>query len=123
MALEPNELSEARELLGKFESNIRRPEGLVHLSEALSLLAEVRANAEPERIAQVASNIALAYVKKVHGEIEPLLTQELPPHWEIVNHWQKVLVEFERSGFALPANVVEARSALLMKKYEREIAL
>lgn len=123
MPAEPRELTEARQLLGKFETEMRRPEGLVHLSEALSLLAEVRATAESERIAQVASNIALAYANKVRAEVEPLLAQEPAPHWEIVDHWQKVFTEFERAGFTLPADVAGARSRLLMKKLERDITL
>ena len=98
---EPKELTEARQLLGKVEAEIRSPEGLVHLSEGLSLLVDVRASAESESIAQVASNIALTYAKKVKSEVEALLAQESAPHWEIVGHWQKVLAEFGRSGLPL----------------------
>jgi len=123
MAYEPRELTEARELLGKFEAEMSRPKGLVHLSEALPLLADVCAAAESERTTQVASNIALAYVRKVQTEVEHLMRQESPPHWEIVCHWQKVFAEFERSGFALPAETAEALSKLLMKKWRKDISL
>lgn len=123
MPAEPEELAEARELLGKFEMDMHSPAGIVHLSEALSLLADVRAGAESERIAQVALNIVLTYAKKVQAEAQLLLSREPSVHWEIVDHWQKVFAEFERAGFALPADAAEARSKLLMKKVERDIAL
>src|SRR3972149_818366 len=123
MPTEPKELTEARELLGKFEAEMHRSEGIIHLSEALSRLADVRAGAESERIAQIASNIGLTYVKKAQAEVEVLLTREAPAHWETVDHWQKEFAEFERSGFTLPADAVAARSRLLMKKTEREIDL
>jgi hypothetical protein len=113
---EPKELTEARELLGKFEVEMRRPEGLVRLSEGLSLLADVRATAESERITQVVSNLALAYARKVKAEVELLLAQDLPPHWEIVAHWQQVLTEFERSGFSLPKEIGEPFLELLIRK-------
>lgn len=89
MQREPKALAEARQLLGKFELEMRSPEGLVHLSEGLSLLADVRANAESETIAQVASNIALTYAKKVKTEVEALLPQEPAPHSEILAHWHR----------------------------------
>ncbi|MEK6755208.1 MAG: hypothetical protein AABZ02_03550 [Bacteroidota bacterium] len=123
MPTEPKELTEARELLGKFEAEMHRSEGIIHLSEALSLLADVRAGAESERIAQIASNIGLTYVKKAQAEVEVLLTRAPSAHWETVDHWQKVFAEFERSGFTLPADAATARSRLLMKKTEREIDL
>jgi len=116
MAPEPKELTEARQLLGKFEVEMRSPEGLIHLSEGLSLLADVRATAESEKIAQVASNIALTYAKKVKTEIDTLLGQEPAPHWEIVGHWQKVLTEFERSGLPLPDGMGVPFLDLLIKK-------
>lgn len=120
---EPEELTEARELLEKFEAQMRKPEGVVHLSEALSLLADVRAGTDSERIAQIASNVALAYARKVQSEVELLLSREPAVHWEIVNHWQNVFSEFEHSGFPVPQEVANTRSKLVMTKWDREIAL
>lgn len=123
MPIEPNELTEARALLARFETEMLRPEGLVYLAEALSLLNDIRADTESEKIGQVASNLALAYAKTVQAQVEPLVSREPPVHWETVEHWQKVFSEFERAGFALPQGVAETRSKLLMKKLDREIAL
>jgi hypothetical protein len=122
MAIEPNELTGARMLLARFETEMERPEGLIHLSEALSLLVEIRADAESENVRQVASNLSLAYAKKVQAQVEPLLSRE-PVHWETVQHWLKVFGEFERSRFVLPQDVADTRSNLLMKKMDREITL
>ena len=123
MSNEPNELTEARVLLGRFESEMHRPESLAHLSEALSLLADIRAETTSENVGQVASNLSLAYAKKVQVQVESLLFREPSVHWETVEHWQKVFGEFERSGFTLPQDVAETRSKLLMKKMKRDIAL
>lgn len=123
MPSEPEELAEARELLGKFEAEMHRPEGIAHLSEALSLLADVRAGAESERIAQIASNVALTYAKKIQGEVELLLSREPSVHWEILKHWHKVFAEFERAGFAAPADAEGVHSKLLMKIFKKDIAL
>ena len=122
MAQELRELTEARELLGKFEANMHTSEGLAHLSEGLSLLADIRTDGEADSVVQVASNIAIAYMKKVHAVVERLIVQEPPPHWEIVGHWGRVFGEFERSGFTLPAQIAETRSKLLLKKWEKDIA-
>jgi len=123
MPTEPNELTEARALLGRFETEMQRPESLVHLSDALSLLADLRADAGSEQIRLVASNLSLAYLKKAQAAVEELLAREPSFHWDTVDHWQKVFAEFERSGFELPQNISETRSKLLMKKIDRDIAL
>ena len=120
---EPNELTEARVLLGRFESQMHRPESLAHLSEALSLLANIRAETAFENARQVASNLSRVYAKKVQAQIESLLSREPSVHWETVEHWQKVFGEFDRSGFTLPQDVAETRSKLLMKKMIGDIAL
>src|SRR5437879_1641920 len=123
MPTEPNELTEARVLLERFETNMHQSEGLAYLSEGLSLLTDIRAGAESERVRQVASNLSLAYAKKVQAHVETLLSREPSVHWETVQHWQKVFDQFERLGFALPQDVEETRSKLVMQKLKREIAL
>lgn len=123
MTAEPVGLTEARALLGIFEERMRRPEGVFHLAEALSFLADVRADAVSENIKLVVLNLTVAYARKVHREVESLLSSEPSVHWETVDHWQKVFVEFERSGFTLPQEVAETRSKLWMKKMDREIGL
>ena len=102
---------------------MQTPEGLVFLTEALAILADLREAAESTRITQIASNILFADVcDKVQSSVEPLLAQDRAPHWEIVDHWGRVFKEFERSGFPLPADFVAA-SSLLLKKVESDIAL
>jgi len=118
MPSEPPELSEARALLGRFEAEMHRPEGLVHLSDALLLLADVRAGAVSDQIALVATNLSLAYLKRVQVAVESLLSRESSLHWEIINHWRTVFGEFELSGFGLPQDIAETRSKLLNKKVE-----
>ena len=123
MTTESIKLTEARALLGRFDTEMHRPEGLAHLSEALSLLADIRADAESEKVRQVASNLSLTYAKAVQARVQLLLSREPSVHWETVEHWQKVFGEFERSGFALSQDVAETRSRLMMKKMNREFAL
>lgn len=120
MPSESNELTRARELLGKFEAEMGRAEGIVYLSEGLTLLTEVRESAESDRVTQIAANIALTYAKKARAQVEAMLGQEPPPHWEIVAHWQEVLAEFRRSGFSLPDEIGEPFARLLVNKLTPE---
>lgn len=123
MPTEPNELTEARALLGRFEEEMHRPESLVHLSDALTLLADMQGDAGSEQVRLVASNLSFAYLKKVHAAVEELLAREPSVHWDTVDHWKEVFAEFERSGFDLPQDISETRSKLLRSKIERHIAL
>lgn len=123
MTTEPVELIKARALFGIFEVQMRRPEGIVHLAEALSFLADVRADTASEKNGQIASNLALAYVRRVQREVESLLSLEPSVHWETVSHWQKVFAEFEQCGFTLPQEVGETRSKLWAKKAHSELRL
>jgi hypothetical protein len=109
------EVDEARELLAKFEAQMHKPEGVTHLSEALSLLADARDSSDSSRITEIASNMALAYARKIQREIESL-GRETIVHLEIVEHWHKVLQEFEAAGFALPPEIAAAHSTLLLKR-------
>ena len=122
MPPEPNLLTEARTLLGKFEAEMHAPTALGHLSEALALLADLRADPSLN-VADIASNIALTYQKKVQVEIESLLTREPVLHGEIVDHWTNVFAEFERAGFVLSTAAATARSKMLMGRIERDISL
>lgn len=123
MPFEPKELAQARELLAKFEKHIHGVEGIPFLSEGLSLLSVLRAAEGPNKLGEIASNIALVYLRKAHREIEVLMAQEPQVHWEIVTHWQQVFEQFESSGFALPAEVAATLSNFLAQKVQREIAL
>ena len=76
LLIESKDLTEARVLLSKFEVEIERSEGLVHLSEALSLLADVAMDATSVELKQTCSNVASAYAKKVQAKVQPLLTPE-----------------------------------------------
>ena len=122
MTREPVELTEARELLSKFAVEVCSREGIGHLAKALSLLVDVRDADESGKYSQVASNLVLAYARKIRGEIHSLL---LAPcvHSETVDHWQKVVATFEQAGFRLPQELEEVRSKLLMIKLTREINL
>jgi hypothetical protein len=120
MPNEPEELTHARVLLARFESEMERPEGLVHLSKALSLLGDIRADSESQNVRQVASNLPLAYAKKVQARVAPLLSPELPVHWERLEHWEEVFGEFESFDFALPQDIARTRLELQMKKTNKE---
>src|ERR1700704_2836267 len=115
MAAEDRELSEARALLAKFEAEVHRPESVAHLSEALTLLADIRDSGESNRDATVASNIVLAYATKVQREVERLAREHIV-HIEIILHWLDVLKAFESAGFELPPGMDAARSTLILKK-------
>jgi len=119
------EMAQARALLKKFEDQMHKPEGLVHLAEALSLLADVRDSGESDEATKIASNIVIAYAQKVNGVIEGLARERIV-HIEIVEHWREVMREFEGSGFTLPPEMATAGHTLLLKKMspsERQVLL
>jgi hypothetical protein len=118
MPIEPKDLTEARMLLSKFEVEIERSEGLVHLSEALSLLANVATDATFVELKQTCANVASAYARKVQAKVQLLLTQEPLVDWETEDHLLRVFSEFERSGLALPSAVTECHSELFVRKIE-----
>jgi hypothetical protein len=116
---QPRNLTNARELLSKFESEIGHPESLVYLSEALALLADVATDVTSSaELKQTCSNIASAYARKVQEKVRPLLEQESPIAWETIDHWRKVFSEFEVSDFTFPS-VSESQSALMKKMVEQ----
>ena len=57
MPAEMKEMTEARALLAKFEADMHKAEGIVHLSDALALLADVRDAGAAGQSATIASNI------------------------------------------------------------------
>lgn len=123
MPTEQNKLTEARKLFARFETEMDRPEGLTYLSDALSILADIRADSESENIKQVTSNIALAYAKKVQAQVELLLSHKQPVHWETVEHWQKVFSEYSNSEFVPPQEIAETFSKLKNNKIEQAVKL
>lgn len=123
MPTEPAELAEARAHLEKFEAKMRTPDGLVHLSEGLALLENFRTGGASERFAEVASNLALAYAKKVQSEVESLISREPSIHLEVFDHWRKVFAEFDQSGFTLPQEVINARSKLWGRTIDKHVEL
>lgn len=122
MYAEPDELIEARALLGKFEAEMERPDSLGDLTSALSLLAYVRANASPE-FGQVATNLAIAYAKRTQDVVESLLAREPSLHGGTVDHWQAVLTAFLQYELAFPPEVTKTRSKLIMRKANKTIKL
>ena len=118
---EPTKLASARGLLGKFESEMHRPEATAHLSEALSLLAELRDDTESESVARVATNLAMAYAKEIQAEVEALLAREPAIHLDVIAHWQKTFSAFENAGFALPEAVAAVRSRLAVEEARKAI--
>ena len=113
MQAEMKQVAEARALLAKFEVDMHKAEGLVHLSDALALLAEARDDSGQS--STLPSNIALAYARKIQGVLEQL-GRETIVHADTVAHWDKVCEEFEQAGFPLPPEVTAARSTVLLKK-------
>ena len=112
---ESREIGEARALLEKFETSMHQAEGIVHLSEALALLADVREAGGSARDTQLASNIVLAYARKANQAVEHL-AREPVVHIDTIAHWQKVFAEFQQSGFSLSSEITAAWNRLLMKK-------
>lgn len=121
MPTEKNNLTVARELLARFETEMDRPEGLVHLSEALSLITDIQTDCESEDERQVALRLPLTYAKRVQQRVETLLVHEQPVCWETLCHLQKVFGEFEDSAFALPQDVAETRSKLQANQADKMI--
>ena len=122
MREEPEELTEARALLGTFEAEMGRPDSIGDLTSALSMLAYVRAN-ESTEFGQVAANLATAYAKRAQEAVESLLAREPTLHWDTVDHWQTVLTTFLQYELAVPPEVAETRSKLIRRKMDREIKL
>jgi hypothetical protein len=103
MATEPSTVTEARALLSQFESQMDRPEGLAHLSEALSLLADVRDAASSTHLVKLVSNIVFSsYATKLQKVYVSLGERSPSIHNDILGHWIKVHTEFEDSGFEMP---------------------
>ena len=125
MPAETKEMTEARALLARFEAEMHKPEGIVHLSDALALLADVRDAGESDKAKEIASNIVMAYARKAHRAVENL-ARETIVHIEVVEHWHRVFREFEQAGFPLPPEIASAQFTLLLKKMspsERQVLL
>src|SRR4051812_19754446 len=122
MKVEPSELTEARRLLKRFQTDMHRPEGIRPLSEALLLLSEIRCDGEPAA-RKIASNLSKLYAEDVQAQVELLLSTEPLVHSETVDHWQKVFGEFESAGFPLSRDQAKTRFKLTMKMMNREIDL
>ena len=108
-------LAEARESFRRFEAEMEYPEGLIHLSEALSQLVDIAANTLSTALRQTCEAMVSTYARRVQARVQPLLTQS-PVHEAILAHWWTVFSEFERSGFALPSQVTECSVDLLFKR-------
>ena len=121
MPPESKNLLEARELLGKFEAEMERAEGLALLIDGLSMLAVVREEPAVANEGQISSNIAMAYARKAGAKVELLLSREPLIHQDTANHWQHVFSEFELAGFPLPVEVAKVRSQLSLREVERAI--
>ena len=125
MPAETKELTEARALLARFEAEMHKPEGIVHLSDALALLADVRDAGGSDKATEIASNIVMAYARKAYRAVENLAREPIV-HIEVVEHWHKVFREFEQAGFSLPPEMASAQFTLLLKKMspsERQVLL
>lgn len=125
MPAEMKEMTEARALLARFEAEMHKPEGIVHLSDALALLADVRDAGASDKATEIASNIVMAYARKANRAVENLAREPIV-HIEVVEHWHKVFREFEQAGFALSPEIASAQFTLLLKKMspsERQVLL
>lgn len=120
---ESNGLTEARALLTRFEAEMDGGKGLMHLSEALSLLSDIRAEPASELEKRMASNISLSCLEHVRARVESSFSRESPVRIESIEEWLKVFLAFEAFGFALPQDVAETQSMLLTEKVKREIAV
>jgi len=114
----PQDLPEARRLLGEFEKRTENPESLLYLSGALSLLADIAMDATSADVKQTCSNTVSTYAREVLPRVQPLFTQEDRDHdyWETVDHWLRVFNEFKDSEFPLPSEVTECQGELAWRK-------
>jgi hypothetical protein len=108
-------LAEPRKLLRRFEAQMEYPEGLAHLSEGLSLLADIAAGTTSAELKQTCSTMVSTYALQVQARAQPLLTQSSVQK-ETLAHWHSVFSEFEGSGFALPSQVTKCSANLLCKQ-------
>jgi hypothetical protein len=122
MPTEPKKLTDARAFLERFEIKMDLPEGLVYLSEALSLLDDLRADSESENVRKLASGLPLIYAKKVQELIEPLLLTSAPPmSHEMVNHWKSVFEEFKSFDFELPKDIEKTSMNVLTNYIKKDV--
>ena len=122
MRLEPPEITQARGLLTKFLNEMARPESLIKLARALSLLSHVRTK-ETAEMSQVATQLAAAYAKLAQAAVESLLAQMPAIHGASLNHWDSVLTEFSGYGFIPPPELTKTRAKLFMRRIDNVIPL
>src|SRR6266705_4039254 len=72
-------LAEPRELFRTFEAKMGSPEGLIHLSEALSQLIDIAEDASSTELKQTCSTMVSTYALRVQARVQLLLTQS-PAH-------------------------------------------
>ena len=121
MPTESRKLVEARVLLGRFEAKMAHAECLPPLIDGLSILGAICEEVSSSIERQIASNIAVAYARKVATRVEQLLAQEPQIHWDTWNHWRDIFAEFDNAAFELPQDVSEVRSNLFMKGADKTL--
>ena len=99
MEPEPRELSEARELLGKFEQLENDPSGLPYLKRGLKLLCETIEGSQSDRDKRIARNILGTHRSKVLSRAKLLLSNPKSYELETLEHWHRVMKAFTDSGF------------------------
>src|SRR4051812_8649424 len=116
---ESRELTSARTLLSEFEFEMTSAGAATKLSEALSLLSDIRDAGEAE--SQIAVNIVGVYAAKAVASVEATLAKPGEASAAELRHWQELLAEFGRCGFEWP-QVVAAISKLSKRLATRYVS-
>jgi len=87
------------------------------LSEALSLLSEIRDAGEAE--SQIAINLVGVYAAKTVASVEATLARPGEASAAELRHWEELLAEYGRCGFELPpvAAAISKLSKRLATRY------
>lgn len=116
---ESNELHEARRLFRAFEQNLRKPEGINALAEALVIISDLRDNAEEEWERKVADNLFNTYAQKAVEHAQNLLADLDSIPDDDLEHWHDVMHEFVLDSLALPEAFLEKKKELISSLIKR----
>lgn len=91
MDKEPKELTDARNLLGKFEKIINQTDSIFLLGDALSLLEELTITVVPKTFKDIAKNICKTYAEKIFSQAQKVLPAADILETETIKHWSDMM--------------------------------
>jgi len=116
--IEPPKLLSAREHLSRAEAQYGSEDGLFHLEEGLALLDEVMAG-EPPALRTIARNLASTYANRICASVKKLVETDLGLPEPDLEHFFKVLLEFDERGFDPPADARSTKISLVRRLIDR----